>query len=85
MEQRIILILMRDNHEIYGGTFYDCIYGGTFYDCTYEIKDIEDDSKYLMIFNKGNCIYRNNSKNIEIKEGFDDISEVKEITITLYR
>ena len=76
MEQYIILILMRDNHEIYGGTFYDC---------TYEIKDIEDDSKYLMIFNKGNCIYRNNSKNIEIKEGFNDISEVKEITITLYR
>ena len=75
MEQYIILIL-KVNGCIY--------YGGTFYDCTYEIKDIADDSKYLMIFNQGNCIYRNNSKNIEIKEGFNDISEVKEITITLY-
>ena len=75
MEQYIILIL-KVNGCIY--------YGGTFYDCTYTVKDIEDGTKSLSIFNQGNLIYRNNSKKIEIEEGFDDISEVKEITITLY-
>ena len=74
MEQKIILIMATENYTVYGGTFYDC---------TYTIQDSFNDKKSLSIFCKGNCIYGNNANSIEVKECINEITEEKEIKITL--
>lgn len=75
MKQYIILEIKYNNNIIYGGTFFGC---------TYTIEAIEnEDKKVLHIFKGDDSVYCNSSKYIEAREYFDNISNTKEITITV--